>query len=467
MRRATAHTRPTGEATTVVEETSWSPTRAWTTTTANQGENEPLFTGGQVRRFRELEVQAPQLYGAVATTTGGASSETSGSYSKEQLELEVRRQVEAAMTSQRQLVDENQRLRQELEKVKASVRSGGGGVRAVEHMEKFEYQAAAAIQQDFQNTTVNKGVLPDYLVMFRYPAAIPLNLQVMMEEGLVTRPVYMEALKVILRDQRDVTMELVRGQAWSSSTTEVMMFKGKFEYPAAAIQQDFQNTTVSGIQNAVQNEGKRAEAVTAGDVAGGNSASPMEALLKGMSQLQQAMAIQVGLQTSRPEAIRPGVSGSELPKLPDADEFAAINVGDWLHGLAGPMGDLTDGSSTWWGCVIQSLEEYYKVFLSSTAVKKVQLRAEEFAVPTLADPRWSRVDKRAATMLLQAVPENIKSELLANRLSTTLSILARILTIYRPGSSVERQQVLKALESPGNGGGSAMELVEVLRKWSR
>ena len=41
------------------------------------------------------------------------------------------------------------------------------------------------------------------------------------------------------------------------------------------------------------------------------------------------------------------------------------------------------------------------------------------------------------------------------------------MTIYRPGSSVERQQVLKALESPGNGGGSAMELVEVLRKWSR
>ena len=199
----------------------------------------------------------------------------------------------------------------------------------------------------------------------------------------------------------------------------------------------------------------------------GSPRSPMEALLKGMSQLQQAMAIQVGLQASRPEAIRPGVSGSELPKLPEADEFAAINVGDWLHGLAGPMGDLTDGSSSWWGYVMQSLEEYYKVFLSSTAVKKVQLRAEDFAAPALSDQRWSRVDKRAATMLLQAVPENIKVELLANRLSSTLSILARILTIYRPGSSVERQQVLKALESPGNGGGSALELVDILRKWSR
>ena len=160
------------------------------------------------------------------------------------------------------------------------------------------------------------------------------------------------------------------------------------------------------------------------------------------------------------------MTGSELPKLVEADEYAAINVGDWLHGLAGPMGDLTDGSSTWWSDVMQSLEAYYKEFLAATTVKKVQLKAEDFAVSRLKEVKWARLDKRAATMLLQAVPESIKAELLANRLGTTLAILGRILTIYRPGSSTERQQVLKALECPG-GGSSAMELVEVLRKWSR
>ena len=72
-------------------------------------------------------------------------------------------------------------------------------------------------------------------------------------------------------------------------------------------------------------------------------------------------------------------------------------------------------------------------------------------------------------MLLQAIPEAIRTEVLANRLQTTLAILARIMTmtIYRPGSAVERQQVLKALESPGNAS-SPMELVvECLRKWAR
>ncbi|CAE7845175.1 GIP, partial [Symbiodinium necroappetens] len=149
-----------------------------------------------------------------------------------------------------------------------------------------------------------------------------------------------------------------------------------------------------------------------------------------------------------------------------ADEMAAINVGDWLHGLSGPMGDLTDGSAQWWTQVLLSLEAYYKEYINAPAVRKLQLKPDDFASDMLKEAKWLRVDKRAASMLLQAIPENIRTEVLANRLQTTLSILARILTIYRPGSSVERQQVLKALEQPGTAT-SPMELVESLRRWAR
>ncbi|CAE7908879.1 RE1 [Symbiodinium sp. KB8] len=78
----------------------------------------------------------------------------------------------------------------------------------------------------------------------------------------------------------------------------------------------------------------------------------------------------------------------------------------------------------------------------------------------------NRLDKRAASMLLQAVPEALKNELMANRLSTTLGILGRILVIYRPGSAAERQHVLRALETPGNPT-TASDLVDVLRRWMR
>ena len=130
------------------------------------------------------------------------------------------------------------------------------------------------------------------------------------------------------------------------------------------------------------------------------------------------------------------------------------------------MCDLTDGSSQWWAHLVAALDAYYQEYVNSSVVKKLQLRADDFAGPLLREPRWLRVDKRAASMVLQAVPDTIRTEVLANRLQSPLSILARILTIYRPGSAVERQQVLKALETPGSSS-TAMELVEALRRWAR
>ncbi|CAE7327876.1 RE1 [Symbiodinium sp. CCMP2592] len=192
--------------------------------------------------------------------------------------------------------------------------------------------------------------------------------------------------------------------------------------------------------------------------------SSMDALVQGMTQLQAAMAMQMGLQAAKPEQIRPGAA--ELPRLHEADEMAAINVGDWLHGLSGPMGDLTDGSAQWWSNVLESLNAYYQDYVGTSAVRKLQLKADDYAVGLLRDNKWVRVDKRAASMLLQAVPEGIRAEVLANRLQSTLSILARIMTIYRPGSAAERQQVLRALEMPAVAN-SPMELVEALRKWAR
>ncbi|OLQ09735.1 hypothetical protein AK812_SmicGene6632 [Symbiodinium microadriaticum] len=361
---------------------------------------------------------------------------------REQLELEVRKQVEAAMVSQRGLVDENQS--EQLRAVKWFMAILGPHLAS----QSWNLEYPTAIQQDFQDTAVNPGVKLDFLILPRYPAAILQDAQAMMISDLVKRVDYMEAWRVILQDLWDTAEGSVR------ELTKVTVNVGNFEYKTA-IQQDFQ-----AGENEVGLKDDRPK------LDEGLVASPMEALLKGMSQLHQAMTLQLDRQSNKPEAIRPGITGSELPKLPEADEYAAINVGDWLHGLTGPMGDLTDGSGGWWADVMRSLDDYYKEYLAAATVRKVQLKAEDFARPGVKEERWSRVDKRAASMLLQAVPEAIKSELMANRLSTTLAILGRILTIYRPGSSVERQQVLKALESPGVGG-SPMDLVEILRKWAR
>ena len=556
QRRATAHTRPTGEATTVVEETTWSPNRA----RSAESEGEPLFSGRQLRRLRELEGQAPQLYGATMTAAGGASSETSGSYSKEQLESEVRKQVEAAMASQRGLVDENQRLRQELEMLKASVRSSPGEVetatrRDVVHGDIGAPPALTVLDSrtPSNNPTGLSGHSRDHggqaglSDLAKVPSGnlagrpghddqrpgeggrlhggLEGNLAGLMghgggiREGAEVATYNLEGMS--MKDVLNREVEGLRGKNVHVSGGNLsglserggeprgrVSFQGddgdpgenrvpsnnpaglsghsrraghyvNMQYASSTsgpLKQQYASSTSGpttwnplGIGGGIKNQAGENEAGLKGDgpkFGEGLVASPMEALLKGMSQLHQAMTLQLDRQSNKPEAIRPGITGSELPKLPEADEYAAINVGDWLHGLTGPMGDLTDGSGGWWADVMRSLDDYYKEYLAATTVRKVQLKAEDFAHPGVREERWARVDKRAASMLLQAVPEAIKSELMANRLSTTLAILGRILTIYRPGSSVERQQVLKALESPGVGG-SPMDLVEILHKWAR
>ena len=101
--------RPGIEAT-VVQETVWSPSR----TRQGSTDDPPLFDRSQSRRLQELASQAPLLYGQAAPTQ--ARSDSSGSYSREQLEAEVRRQVEKARKEQRTLAEEKQRLRLQVER---------------------------------------------------------------------------------------------------------------------------------------------------------------------------------------------------------------------------------------------------------------------------------------------------------------------------------------------------------------
>ncbi|CAE7382697.1 GIP [Symbiodinium sp. CCMP2592] len=401
-----SRTQPGMEAT-LYQETVWTPGGS---RPANPSSQTPLFSGQQVQRMREMTAAAPQLYGS--TGGGGTSSDASGSYSRDQLEAEVKRQVQAAMGGQRELVEENQMLRQEVERLRQASAAG--------------YQKA--IQRDFLYKVVSKGVLMDFRVMMEYQGAIFEDYRVRVKgagmKGILANT---EVAMVIFKDHLGMIMskrEAIHQDFLYKVVSKGVMVGHIVIAYQEAIQRDFQYKVVS----------------------------------KGA-----AMTMQMGLQAAKPEQIRPGMAASELPKLHEADEMAAINVGDWLHGLSGPMGDLTDGSSVWWSNVLESLNAYYQDYVTATAVKKLQLKADGYASELLREGKWVRVDKRAASMLLQAIPEGIRSEVLVQ---STLAILARILTIYRPGSAVERQQVLKALEMPAVAN-SPMELVEALRKWAR
>ena len=194
------------------------------------------------------------------------------------------------------------------------------------------------------------------------------------------------------------------------------------------------------------------------------SADPLGLLVQGMAQLQSAVSESLRSKAKEPELVKPGAA--ELSKLSELSENSAIDVGDWLHGLQNHMGDLSNGSGLWWGEVLNSLAAYYEAYTRASHVGKLSLKPEDYETLELKDSKWARVDKRAASMLLASVPDSVREELLASRVSGTLAILSRVVVLYRPGSVVECQQILSSLENPPQAT-TAAEAVTSLRRWSR
>ena len=167
---------------------------------------------------------------------------------------------------------------------------------------------------------------------------------------------------------------------------------------------------------------------------------------------------------SEPEVVKPGIS--ELPRLSELSETSCIDVGDWLHALECPMGDISNGSAVWWREILAILDRFYGACLTSSNLDKLSLRTESYAGTLIKEDRWSRVDKRATSMLLASLAEAIRAEVLASRLTGALPVLGRVMVLYRPGSAAERQQVLRALEAPATASNAA-DAVDALRRWAR
>ena len=226
-----------------------------------------------------------------------------------------------------------------------------------------------------------------------------------------------------------------------------------------------------GVQNVSSGEaagssggGDEKSSARGGAAPGKSATDPFGMLAQGIAQLQKAMSATIAIKAQEQEQVKPGIS--ELPKLPELSETSCIDVGDWLHSLECPMGDLSNGSAVWWSETLQCLDRFYESYLKSSNLAKLSLKPETFATIMLKEDKWGRVDKRATSMILAALPESVKAEVLASRLTGTLPVLGRVMVLYRPGSAAERQQILKALESPSTAT-SATEAVDQLRRWSR
>ena len=170
----------------------------------------------------------------------------------------------------------------------------------------------------------------------------------------------------------------------------------------------------------------------------------------------------------REEAIR----AAELPKLPElgAKEAGPLAAGDWLAEIKPIMMDLSTSAAVWWEHIMNHAERAYQKWLDMRPVDRLNVAPEE--------PGWlgkypcSRVEQRGAGLLLRALPQGLRQEVVSRRTLSAAGMVFKVLTMYQPGGrKAEPPQLLGGAKGEwkhgaGGGLGGSAAMAEVVHSYN-
>ena len=204
----------------------------------------------------------------------------------------------------------------------------------------------------------------------------------------------------------------------------------------------------------------------------GGESSILEALTKGVQQLQelQAQALTKGEAPPTIEVVKPGTVA--LPLLPDLKKGdaagSALKFQDWLEISSSILADVSEHSGQWWEQILQMVGTTYGRWLAATPLERLQITPA--GETSLCSGRWIRVNARIASMILTSMGDELKADAVAQRITQSVPrMVFRLFTVFQPGGSAERQDLLQRLQSPRDSmkGESVEDALRVLQAWPR
>ena len=148
----------------------------------------------------------------------------------------------------------------------------------------------------------------------------------------------------------------------------------------------------------------------------------------------------------------------DLPKL--SMDATALQFGDWLSIIDSLMGDLSYTSGDWWMMIRRAVDQSYMDWLNAGPIDRLRLRPQ-------VDSRvqgWPRTERRALSMLLGAIPDPIKEEVISSRKLSTDQVLYKLCITFQPGGASERTKLLQCL-TDSRCGSNVSEVLEWVRTW--
>ncbi|CAE7484241.1 GIP [Symbiodinium sp. CCMP2456] len=195
----------------------------------------------------------------------------------------------------------------------------------------------------------------------------------------------------------------------------------------------------------------------------------LEKLAEGIQQLQRVQIDHLEKAERKkddetPEQCKPGTASLPMLPMPNGNE-SAVALQDWIEVIDGPLRDVSDSSSWWWDAVKKRAQESYQRWVASGPYERLALKP-----PTAEDlekGRYSRLSARTAGMMLQAMAESVRAEMVARAITRSpVALLFRLYTMYQPGGESEKAYILQYLVTPPKAQ-TAAEMVSVLRQWER
>ncbi|CAL1136815.1 unnamed protein product [Cladocopium goreaui] len=186
-------------------------------------------------------------------------------------------------------------------------------------------------------------------------------------------------------------------------------------------------------------------------------------LMEGMQELQKQIVI--SKEEGKGDEIEVVRYVADLPKLAEWNpETAPIDFGDWVICLHPHMADLSSTSEMWWDLTLSTARTWYDHHMKLSPIER--LTSTPRPTPELQQKKWSRLERRASSLLLNALPQTMNEEVIAAKSITALGILSRAMLQFQPGGLTERSAILTALEAPMEAAtvGSA---IQQLRRWMR
>jgi len=139
-----------------------------------------------------------------------------------------------------------------------------------------------------------------------------------------------------------------------------------------------------------------------------------------------------------------------------------VEFGDWIAVITPLMSDLNSTSASW--CSLTIAQRYYELWRVASPLEHLRLKVETHPEAE----KLPRTEQRAVTMLLAAVPEQIRRDVVASRKMSSVEIVFTLLCKYQPGGAQERTVLLRELnENKLTANAGVKEILNTLRTWRR